>query len=90
MAAPVAAPAVTVCPHVPPCPPATAPDHDAAVPVFHDFHIGASRLCNGVLLWEDTGELLPDGSTVAPHRPGVPHCADQSHGHACPCVSEGA
>jgi hypothetical protein len=35
-----------------------------------------------------TGELLPDGSTVAPHRPGVPHCTDRSHGHACLCVSE--
>ncbi|MER6481409.1 DUF5999 family protein, partial [Streptomyces filamentosus] len=25
--------------------------------------------CNGVLLFEDTGELLPDGTIVPPHRP---------------------
>ncbi|WP_329594545.1 DUF5999 family protein [Streptomyces sp. NBC_01005] len=30
-----------------------------------------SLLCNGVLLFEDTGELLPDGQIVAPHRPGA-------------------
>ncbi|MFE1559516.1 DUF5999 family protein, partial [Streptomyces sp. NPDC058734] len=24
---------------------------------------------NGVLLFEDTGELLPDGQIIAPHRP---------------------
>ncbi|MGW5568219.1 DUF5999 family protein, partial [Streptomyces tendae] len=28
-----------------------------------------SLLCNGVLLFEDTGELLPDGRIVDPHRP---------------------
>ncbi|MGW1711594.1 DUF5999 family protein [Streptomyces sp. NPDC002206] len=26
-------------------------------------------LCNGVLVFEDTGELLPDGQIIAPHRP---------------------
>jgi hypothetical protein len=30
---------------------------------------GWSLLCNGVLLFEDTGELLPDGRVIAPHRP---------------------
>ncbi|MFD4476013.1 DUF5999 family protein [Streptomyces sp. NPDC058471] len=28
-----------------------------------------SLLCNVVLLFEDTGELLPDGQILAPHRP---------------------
>ena len=28
---------------------------------------------NGVVLFEDTGELLPDGSTIAPHRGPAPH-----------------
>ncbi|WP_423247557.1 DUF5999 family protein [Streptomyces achmelvichensis] len=28
-----------------------------------------SLLCNAVLLFEDTGELLPDGRVVDPHRP---------------------
>ncbi|WP_223124794.1 DUF5999 family protein [Streptomyces sp. TRM68367] len=26
------------------------------------------RLCNGVLLFEDSGKLLPDGQIVAPRR----------------------
>jgi len=30
---------------------------------------GWSLLCNGVILFEDTGELLPDGRVIAPHRP---------------------
>jgi Family of unknown function (DUF5999) len=30
---------------------------------------GWTLLCNGVLIFEDTGELLPDGRIVAPHRP---------------------
>jgi hypothetical protein len=29
---------------------------------------GWSLLCNGVVLFEDTGLLLPDGTVVAPHR----------------------
>ncbi|MCP2358585.1 hypothetical protein HD597_005605 [Nonomuraea thailandensis] len=28
-------------------------------------------LCNGVVLFEDTGELLPSGTAIAPHRPVV-------------------
>jgi hypothetical protein len=34
---------------------------------------GWSLLCNGVIVFEDTGELLPDGSTVKPHRGPAPH-----------------
>jgi hypothetical protein len=30
---------------------------------------GWSLLCNGIVLFEDTGELLPDGAVIAPHRP---------------------
>jgi hypothetical protein len=30
---------------------------------------GWSLLCNGVVLFDDTGELLPDGEVIAPHRP---------------------
>ena len=55
--------------HSPACPDATAPDHDAAVVVARHPEQGWSLLCNGVVLFEDTGELLPDGRTVAPHRP---------------------
>jgi len=34
----------------------------------HHPEQGWSLLCNGVLLFEDTGELLPDGQIIAPHR----------------------
>jgi hypothetical protein len=30
---------------------------------------GWSLLCNGVVIFEDTGELLPDGESIEPHRP---------------------
>jgi hypothetical protein len=29
---------------------------------------GWSLLCNGLVLFEDTGALLPDGQIIAPHR----------------------
>jgi hypothetical protein len=29
---------------------------------------GWNLLCNGVLVFGDTGELLPDGRVIAPHR----------------------
>jgi hypothetical protein len=29
---------------------------------------GWSLLCNGLVLFEDTGELLPDGQIIPPHR----------------------
>ncbi|NEA19387.1 DUF5999 family protein [Streptomyces halstedii] len=58
-----------MCAHNPPCPTAMAPDREAARPVAHRPEQGWSLLCNGVLVFEDTGELLPDGGIVAPHRP---------------------
>ncbi|MEV5162708.1 DUF5999 family protein [Streptomyces sp. NPDC053728] len=58
-----------MCAHNPPCPTAMAPDREAARPVSHRPEQGWSLLCNGVLVFEDTGELLPDGRIVAPHRP---------------------
>lgn len=59
----------TMCQHQPPCPTAGSPDREAAHLVAHHPEQGWSLLCNGVLLFEDTGELLPDGEVVAPHRP---------------------
>lgn len=62
-----------MCPHVPCCPAADASDREAARTIRRDEPQGFSVLCNGVVLWEDTGELLPDGRIIAPHRPtGVP------------------
>lgn len=46
-----------------------APDRDAARIVVSHPEQGWSLLCNGVILFEDTGELLPDGAIVPPHRP---------------------
>jgi len=59
----------TACTHSPACPGATDPDHDAARVVRSHPEQGWSLLCNGVVVFEDTGEILPDGRTVAPHRP---------------------
>ena len=58
----------TTCTHVPPCPSADAPDHDAARVVSTHPEQGWSLLCNGVVLFDDDGELLPDGSAVADHH----------------------
>jgi hypothetical protein len=59
------------CPHQPPCPPADAPDCEAAHVVAAHPEQGWSLLCNGVVVFEDTGDLLPDGRIVAPHRPAT-------------------
>jgi hypothetical protein len=53
-----------VCPHRPPCPPADAPDHDAARLVAYHPEQGWGLLCNGVIIFDDTGELLPDGHSI--------------------------
>ena len=58
-----------MCQHQPPCPTADSADREAARLVAHHPEQGWSLLCNGVLLFEDTGELLPDGQIIAPHRP---------------------
>ncbi|CAG7622347.1 conserved hypothetical protein [Actinacidiphila bryophytorum] len=64
----------SMCQHKPQCPTAEGPDREAAFTVAHHPEQGWSLLCNGVLLFEDTGELLPDGQIIAPHRPlGTEH-----------------
>jgi hypothetical protein len=55
-----------MCQHQPRCPDAPAPDHQAARVVAAHPEQGWSLLCNGVLLFDDAGELLPDGRAVAP------------------------
>jgi len=57
-----------MCSHVPTCPPATSPAHSAAHVVAAHHEQGWSLLCNGVVLFDDQGELLPDGRAVAPPR----------------------
>lgn len=58
-----------MCQHQPACPFADAPDREAAHVVAAHSEQGWSLLCNGVVLFEDTGEILPDGRVVRPHRP---------------------
>ncbi|MCB5167474.1 DUF5999 family protein [Streptomyces bambusae] len=67
-----------MCTHEPTCPSALSPDREAAVVVVRHPEQGWSRLCNGVTLFEDTGELLPDGCQVAPCR-GADRNAECSH-----------
>ncbi|MDQ0765588.1 DUF5999 family protein [Streptomyces canus] len=57
-----------MCRHDPPCPPAHAPDRDAAAVTARGDAQGWALLCNGIVRFDDTGELLPDGRIVAPHR----------------------
>ncbi|KWX00770.1 hypothetical protein TH66_03205 [Carbonactinospora thermoautotrophica] len=58
-----------MCLHIPPCPSADAPDREAARTVACYPEQGWSLLCNGVVVFEDTGELLPNGTAITPHRP---------------------
>ncbi|WP_336208027.1 DUF5999 family protein [Nonomuraea sp. LPB2021202275-12-8] len=57
-----------MCSHHPVCPSAESLDREAAHVIRAHPDQGWSLLCNGVVLFEDTGLLLPDGQTVAPHR----------------------
>ncbi len=59
----------SLCQHTPRCPSAASPDREAAKVVAAQPVQGWSLLCNSLLLWEDTGALLPDGQVVTPHRP---------------------
>ncbi|GLF98134.1 DUF5999 family protein [Streptomyces yaizuensis] len=57
------------CPHTPPCPEPDAKNGANAHTVTCNTVQGWVLLCNGVLLFDDTGALLPDGQIIAPHRP---------------------
>ena len=54
------------CPHQPRCPGALAPDRTAAWPVARRAEQGWSLLCNGVVLFDDGGQLLPGGRAISP------------------------
>ncbi|MDX2547927.1 DUF5999 family protein [Streptomyces sp. WI04-05B] len=59
-----------MCTHQPSCPPVDSTDHDAAVIVTAHPEQGWNLLCNGTIVFDDTGELLPDGRAVGPQRGG--------------------
>jgi hypothetical protein len=56
------------CKHEPRCPDAQGADRDAAHVVACHPEQGWSLLCNGVVLFEDSGEILPDGHCVHARR----------------------
>ena len=55
-----------MCSHQPPCPPADHRDRDAARTVARHPEQGWSLLCNGVIVFDDMGEILPGGRVVPP------------------------
>jgi len=57
-----------VCVHTPTCPSADGPDRDAAHVVAAHPEQGWSLLCNGIVLFEDCGEILPNGDCVNSRR----------------------
>jgi Family of unknown function (DUF5999) len=50
-----------MCRHLPACPRADDPDREAARTVAFHPEQGWSLLCNGLILFDDLGEILPDG-----------------------------
>jgi hypothetical protein len=56
------------CHHEPRCPSAQAVDRDAARVLVRHPEQGWNLLCNGVIVFDDEGELLPDGRAVPPPR----------------------
>jgi hypothetical protein len=67
-----------MCQHQPPCPAAEAADHAAARVVARHADQGWSLLCNGVVLFDDTGELLPNRQVIPPQRAYAPHPSRRS------------
>ncbi|MFJ9634516.1 DUF5999 family protein [Streptomyces sp. NPDC101175] len=57
-----------MCSHNPACPTAGSSDREAARVVAAHPEQGWSLLCNAVVVFDDTGDLLPDGQIVHPHR----------------------
>lgn len=56
------------CVHSPVCPTAEGIDRDAAHVVSAHPEQGWSLLCNGVVVFEDFGEILPDGQCTGARR----------------------
>ena len=52
-----------------PCPAPWAPDRGSDHAIASHPEQGWSLLCNGIVIFDDTGELLPGGAFIAPHRP---------------------
>jgi hypothetical protein len=59
---------ILMCQHGNPCPDAASEARDLAAVVSSHPEQGWSLLCNGVVLFDDDGELLPDGRAVDDHH----------------------
>jgi hypothetical protein len=53
-----------MCTHRPPCPSATAPDRERAQIVIVHAEQGWSLLCNGIVAFDGSALMLPDGTIV--------------------------
>lgn len=62
-----------ICQHEPDCPSFDAVDREAARAVARHPQQGWSLLCNGVILFDDTGMLLPNDQVIDPRRGPAPH-----------------
>jgi hypothetical protein len=63
------------CAHWPRCPSALAHDRSGARTIASHPEQGWSLLCNGVVIFDDGGALLPDGRAVTPSPPLPPASA---------------
>jgi|UniRef100_A0AAU3I516 hypothetical protein len=53
-----------MCSHRSSCPSADTAAHIVSAHPEQGWNL----LCNGAIVFDDSGELLPDGSVIAPHR----------------------
>lgn len=60
-----------MCEHQPRCADPLAPDRMAAHVVVSHPEQGWSLLCNGVVVFDDAGALLPDGRALDPRASGT-------------------
>jgi len=58
-----------MCQHQPRCPDVLASDRLAARVVAGHPEQGWSLLCNGIVLFDDAGALLPGGRAIVPPAP---------------------
>lgn len=57
-----------MCSHQPSCPSADRSARDDAHILSAHPEQGWYLLCDGAIVFDDTGALLPDGQVVGPHR----------------------